>query len=1162
MFLSLLAFAALSVSANAQSIYGTLTGIVSDPSGAVVVDAKLQLRDQESGSQRETVANNEGFYTFVSVPPGTYQLTVTASGFETLKQTGVVIRGGDKINVNLTLKIGSTTNVVEVSGDVDLLVPVDSGEKSNRLTTKELDNFVQLGTNAAEFIKVMPGFGIANGTNNTSNYNGQTVGINGNGGGGNQSPLNGAYSYNGLPGNSLDITADGAHVSDPGCNCATPVNPNSNMISEFKVSMSNFSAENQKGPGVISSVAKSGGQAFHGAGFMSARNGVLNANDWLSNYNKVARPENKYYYPGFTLGGPVLLPKTKFNRNRDKLFFFTGFQYYYQVLDTGLLRATVPTDGMRNGDFSPTELAKLGNITTTGQAPQQINARSLASFPGGIIPKSQIDPNMQLLMGLYQRPNADPNSNGGYNWVENRLFNQNSWQSMSRVDYSISDNTKLYVRYNAQREVQLFPIGLWSAANLNAMPYPTPIQGKNQSDSITASMTHVFSPTMTNEAVFSYTYIAFPNVFEDPTKVDRGAIGYKYKGLFKNGITQFPNIAANGEVASIGTFGGFEVGASRGLYADKFMPTFSDTVSKVWGKHTLKAGFFWEHIRNAQPANANVQGQFTFANSNANSLGSGYADMLIGNLNAYNETNFNRVNDISYTTIEGFVQDSWKVNKKLTLELGIRVTRFTPWTDNLGFGFSVFDKSKFSTTCKPTDYCGFVWNKRDPSVPVSGFPTRTAFYQPRFGIAYDLFGNGKTVLRGGWGRYYYHSGQFTTGLNVSAGVQQINLTNNLGLVSQPWGGSATATPLLVSQIDQISVASAALSIQAVDGKNDRNPVTDSYSFTIAQRVPWSGLVEVAYVGNQSRDLLNTAGGQGSNINEVPVGTLLSSKNGGVDPATLNANNFRPLPGISDVNLATNNLYSNYNSLQVTYMRSKGGAILSANYSLAKAMGINNPTYDVFNLNNNYGVQSGDRRHIANVLYSYEMGRVVRNKIAGGFVNGWQFSGVVQVQSGANLTGNRGQNFAMALNNLKIPGTTYNISSTSLLGTPNITLMPVLTCDPTKNLQEHQFINQNCYAPPTQIGQNGPTMQPVVYGPAYWNADLGIFKNFAVTEKQKLQFRIDGYNFLNHPLWSFPNNQNLSLGFNGTTGAMNTPLFGYTTTKQGRRIVQLQVKYTF
>ena len=1146
-----------------QSIYGTLTGIVSDPSGAVVANAKLQLRDMQSGSQRETVANGEGYYTFVSLPPATYELTISANGFDTLKQTGIAVLGGDKVNVNLTLKLGSTANTVEVIGDADQLVPVDSGEKSNRLTTKELDNFVQLGTNAAEFIKVMPGFGITNGTNNTSNYNGQTIGINGNGGGGNQSPLNGAFSYNGLPANSLDITADGAHVSDPGCNCATPVNPNSNMISEFKVTMSNFSAENQKGPAVISSVAKSGGQQFHGSGFFSARDGVLNANDWLSNYNKVARPENKYYYPGFTLGGPVLLPKTNFNRKRDKLFFFTGYQYFYQVLDTGLLRATVPTAGMRNGDFSPAELAKLGNITTTGSAPQQINARGLAAFPGGIIPKSAIDPNMQALMNLYQMPNADPNSNGGYNWVDDRLFNQNSWQWMTRVDYSFSDATKLYVRYNAQREVQLFPIGLWSAANLNAMPYPTPIEGKNQSDSVTASMTHVFSPSMTNEAVFSYTYIAFPNVFQDPSKVDRSKIGYNYKGLFKNGVAQFPSINASGEVASISTYGGFEVGGpTQGLYADKWLPNFSDTLSKVWGTHTVKAGFFWEHIRNSQPNNANTNGALTFSNTNSNSLGSAYADMLIGNLNSYTETNFNRINDIGYTTAEGFVQDSWKATKRLTLELGIRITHFTPWTDNLGFGYSIFDPSKFSTTCKSTDYCGFLWHTRDQSVPTSGFPTRAAFYQPRFGVAYDLFGNGKTVLRGGWGRYYYHSGQFTTGLNVSAGTQQINLSNNQGLATQSWGGSSTAMPLLVSQLDQISVASAALSIGAVDAKDDKNPYTDSYSFTIAQRVPWSGLVEVAYIGNQSKDLLNTSGGQGSNINEVPVGAMLSSRNGGVDPATLIANNFRPYLGISDINLATNNLYANYNAGQVTYLRSKGRSLISANYTFSKSLGILSPTYDVFNLNNNYGIQAADRRHIANILYSYEVGRIVRNKLVGGFTNGWQLSGVLQLESGANLTGNRGQNFGLNLNSYKIPGTTFNVSSTSLLGTPNITLMPVLTCDPTKNLAAHEYLNQSCYSFPTQVAQNGPTIQPVVYGPGYWNADLGIFKNFSIKERQKLQFRVDGYDFLNHPLWSFPNNQNLSLGFNGTNGQLNTPLFGYTTTKQGRRLVQLQVKYTF
>ena len=147
---------------------------------------------------------------------------------------------------------------------------MDSGEKSSTLTTKELQNYVQTGSNAAEFIKIMPGFGISNGTSNKANYTGETIGINGNGDAGSQSPLNNAYSYNGLPTNSLDITADGAHVSDPGCNCDTPVNPNSDMISEFKVMTSNFSAENQKGPAVITSVAKSGGKDFHGSAFLYA----------------------------------------------------------------------------------------------------------------------------------------------------------------------------------------------------------------------------------------------------------------------------------------------------------------------------------------------------------------------------------------------------------------------------------------------------------------------------------------------------------------------------------------------------------------------------------------------------------------------------------------------------------------------------------------------------------------------------------------------------------------------------------------------------------------------------------------------------------------------------------------------------------------------------
>src|SRR4051812_19811524 len=929
----------LATNLAAQSIYGTLTGIVSDPSQSVVAGATVKLRDEQSGSQRETVTNAEGFYTFVSVPPGGYELTVSSPGFETHKQTGIAILGGDKINVNVGMLLGSTANVVEVTGSIETSVPVDSGENSNRLTTKELDNFVQLGANAAEFIKIMPGFAISNGTSNSANYNGQTIGINGNGNGGNQSPLNGAYSYNGLPNNSLDITADGAHVSDPGCNCATPVNPNSNMISEFKVTMSNFSAENQKGPGVISSVARGGGRDFHGSAFISARNAVLNANDWLSNFSRVPRPENEYYYPGMTLGGPVLLPFTRFNRSRNKLFFFTGYQYFKQVLDTGLLRATVPTAGMRNGDFSPAELLKEGNITASGAPPGQINARSLALYPGGIIPPTAIDKNMQALMNLYPLPNADANATNGYNWVDDLHFPQNNTQWMSRVDYSISENTKMFVRYNLQREVQLFPIGLWSSATTQQLPYPSRIQGRNRSDSVTASLTHVFTSTMTNEMVFGYTFIGFPNVFEDPSKVDRNALGYAYKGIFKNGVAQFPNITGAGEAANISTNGGFEGGGpGQGLYANKYMPSFSDTLSKVWGKHTLKTGFFWEKIRNAQPASNTTQGQYNVNVSNSNSVGNPYADLLLGNLNSYTETSFNRINDISYPTFEGFVQDNWKVSRNLTLELGIRITNFPPWSDNLGYGFSVFDYTKYSAACKPTDYCGFLWHQRDPNVPLGGFPTRAAYYQPRFGVAYALGNN--TVLRGGWGRYYYHSGQFTTGLNVAAGMQTVTLNNNQGT-----GGN---TPLLASEIDTLSFTGTALSTGAVDRTDNRSPVTDSYSFTISQRVPWSALLEVAYVGNQSRDLLNSSG-VGSDINLVPVGAMLSSKNGGVDPGGLNANLFRPLQGFAGLPLSTHNLYANYNSMQVKFIRTRGRAVLNMNYTFGKAMGIVSTTLDSFNI---------------------------------------------------------------------------------------------------------------------------------------------------------------------------------------------------------------------
>ena len=494
---------ALSVNTWAQGIFATLTGIVSDPSGAVINGAKITLRDAVSGSLRETATNSDGYYTFASVPVGDYALTAEGSGFQVYKADNIRLGGGERRNVNVTLTVGTATQTVEVSAESGSVAVVDSGEKSFTLEAKELQNFTQVGSNAAEYIKIVPGFGINNGTKNAANYNGQTIGINANGDSGSQSPLNNSFSYNGLPTNSLDITADGAHVSDPGCNCDTPVNPNSDFVQEFKVLTSNFSAENQKGPVVITSVTKSGGRDYHGSAFFSARNHSLNANDWLNNFSGVQQPANSYYYPGGTIGGPVLIPGTGFNKNREKLFFWTGFEYYKQTLDTGLLRATVPTEAMVNGDFSATEMAKLGTKTASGLPPGQVNQ---TIFPGGQIPAFTpgctdcIDPNMQALMKLFPAANADPNSTGGYNYVQSEIFAQNNRQWATRVDYNVSDNTKIFVRYNYQREIQQFPVGLWWR-NGDQVPYPSAIQGKNKSDSWSGTVTHVFSPTMTNETV-------------------------------------------------------------------------------------------------------------------------------------------------------------------------------------------------------------------------------------------------------------------------------------------------------------------------------------------------------------------------------------------------------------------------------------------------------------------------------------------------------------------------------------------------------------------------------------------------------------------------------------------------------------------------------------
>ena len=1246
--------------ALAQTTSATLTGTVFDASGAVVANANVTLKNEASGDARTTVSNAEGYFTFAAVPPASYSVFVEKDGFATWEAKGIVLTADDKRNVGgIKLKPGSKSETVVVEASDTQITPTDTGEKSTLINQHILQNVAIVGQNAAEFIKIMPGMAFTGGVVNQSSYAAQDERTG-------TGPV-GSFSANGTRTGALDITSDGAHIIDPGCNCGQAMNTNADMTAELKVMTSNFGADEAKGPVVISVIGKSGGQQFHGEAYVYARSWHLDANDPQNKDARFARPETKYFYPGGNIGGPLIIPGTNFNHNRDKVFFFFGTEYYKQNVNNGVYHAVVPTLDMRKGIFNDLAANPAnGNgcpYYTTSQDPKTLkysavqhtencyinalNGYAVTGIPGGsnfgtqtitfpdgtsqnvntgVIKPGAADPNGSILANIYPLPNEDPTKLQGFNFADGETRYSNMLQFRGRVDYNISDSLKLYVSYNHQTDNALNSLDvLWGPGGTNTWaapttPYPTPIAEKSQSDVITANLTKVISPTLTNELIFSYTYLNLPNSFSDPSKVQRGTLGLNYGLLFSHPNPDkliFPEMTGWGDGISNMLNTGFELNGT--VYAKKTLPSVADNLVKVWKTHTTKFGFYWERTWNEQPGNGSVNGSMAFANWGGGTSGNAYADMVIGQTAQYSELNFDVVPAFRYISAEGYATDSWKISRRFTLDYGLRVSHLGPWVDTTGFGFAAWYPAAYNIdqggSVNGATFPGIEWNKVNSATPLSGSKSRLFFYNPRVGFAWDLFGTGKTVLRGGYGMYHFHDEQNVQ--NPAYGVVQ-------GSFSSP----TLNNPLISKLGPSLAKLNAPSGVNALDPNDSQQPRTQEYSFTVAERTPWKSLLEVAYVGSKS-DYLSNYNNNFDQINDLTANSLftlggsgygwLPDCNSGIAPGQTDAQgrgscaaqgadtgytsgaiqNARPLTSglcvaakncLGTLKIIDHKMYSNYNALQVTWNKQAGAFTFLSNYTFGKALGIRgesgSATGDPTVLANNYGTLPNNRTQILNVVYVYTLPIVHNaNRVVKGAANGWQISGITGYQSGtdlqASVTSNfgysaffqKGASFMGQTLQYTDPKTgqvvpyTVQASISNVLGTPDLTLMPHLTCDPRKGVGPNQFVNGACFSPFATPGQQGNYIFPTLTGPGFWNSDLSLQKGFTFgpSENRKLEFRLSAYNFLNHPNLTFiSGDPGLNLTFNNAGVRQNNGgvVFGTATNTIGHRIIQGMIRLSF
>ena len=1131
--LALAVFVSGSAALKGQSISASITGAVKDPTGRAVPGAAVTIQNERTGAERRLVSDEAGNFTAPNLEPSVYRLKVQMAGFKTFEKQNIALPASERLVVgDILLEVGSQAESITVRAE-GASVQTASAERSGVLTGTQVDALLLKGRSIYSMLALMPGIQDIR-EEEQPNF---VWGILSNGG----------------RMTTTDISLDGISTVNMIENRSSTVDVSMDSVAEVKVMQGVFQAEYGRMAGAnVQIVSKSGTKDFHGMVSFFKRHEQFNATPFFNNRNGLPKPRYRFNSWNYNAGGPVILPGTGFNKNRDKLFFFWSQEFWPTTQSTtGYL--TTPTAAERAGDFSQ-------SFDLNGRLIQVLDPTSRVPLPDNRMPASILNRSGLALLKMFPEPNFldVAISARRYNYVIDRPAERRFRSQTLKLNYNLNANHMFSTNWSMRTDPRSGYFGLIHYTS-NSFPQ-MPAEETNRGYAVVTRYNAVFRPTLLNEVNVGITQQLMKTFASEAQMKSnrRDTVGF---------VAGQINPASNPmNLIPDATFGGLTGAASLGI--DYRFPEIlsqpqyqvNDTLTWMAGGHMFKAGAMWAYMPADETGYTYYRGRLDYGTNVNNPLDSRhpYANALFGIYNSYTEESKLPRYTPRIPSFEWFVQDTWKTTSRLTLDYGIRF-HWMPFPYERDGFISGFDPGRWQAAKAPqlvmptlsggqrrgrnpitgeilpaTLIGALVPNSGDPangmaSPKDSGYPRglvedRSVMLGPRIGFAYDVFGNGKTAVRGGAAIFYNRPFGYDVVRSLVMQAPQVSTqTLYFGYVDSIASSRGYTFPVSVFGMDRTA----------------KIPTTYNLTFSVQQNMGFGTVLDVAYVGSLSRHLE-----WWMHNNEVPLGANFLPQN--ADPASpatpLPANFLRPKSGYINVQMYEWNGSSNYHSLQMSANRRFARNLqFGAAWTWSKTMAPN--TWDresisrLVDFNQWYrGLSGNDMTHMFKANWVYQAprapGALGTHPVAKHVFNGWQISGIASFISGQPT----GVGWS----------STVPVDNT---GSPSLGSRIDATASPMLAKSERTFYRNfktEVFRMPAK-GSIGNTPKYYLRRPGVNNWDIAFFKDFFLREPDvRAQLRWETYNTFNHTQFSSfdtgarfdPQGNQVNAQFGAYTGARN------------------------